>query len=97
MSKRQTIGIASGMAVFHAIRADKVQEVIANFPPCLKHGEIFTITGTNNRNIAAVNVTYGPVRGAWPSDIRRKLARAARKAGTTAEPRLEHPGRVRVG
>lgn len=71
----------------------KLKETFANITDTLVISNI-AFSGSASRHDASFDVLYGPVKGAWASDVRAKINRALRKVGCTATLSLKNDKRV---
>jgi hypothetical protein len=61
----------------------KLEEAILVLSPTIEIKKIF-YTGSGNRYNVHFQCIYGPVKGAWASDVRSKVQNALDKVGSTA-------------
>ncbi len=61
----------------------KLQEVFSALTKTLKVSNI-AYSGSGSQWDASFDIEYGPVKGAWASDVRAKFKRAQAKVGSTA-------------
>lgn len=85
MSRKLEYAIVEGEVHASQARLDKLRELFADLSPKVNQfGRHFT-KGRNNCDHAIVQVSYGPVLGGWPSDVRKKLREAAVRVDTNAQ------------